>query len=228
MHGRAAKRAVDVVVGTALAVVVTPLVLLFAAWLALTLRAWPFFVQTRIGEGGEPVRFLKLRTLAPSAPAYALKSDQPLVPPTRFAAALRARHLDELPQLYLVPLGRLSLVGPRPKMPDEFEPVDPFSDYAQLRTTVPQGCTGLWQIGAHKHLLPNQSPQYDLFYVRERTLAMDLWILGRTVLVLSGRAAPIQPADVPRSLWRSSRGGATPTVIDLTVTDVPVEELSAA
>src|SRR5215217_2594374 len=102
---------------------------------------------------------------------------------------LRTHHLDELTQLYLVPLGGLSLVGPRPKMPDRFEPVHPV--YAAARTRVPQGCTGLWQIGSHKHLLPNESPQYDFFYVRERTFAMDLWILWRTALLMLHLRGPV-------------------------------------
>jgi len=195
------KRAFDVLLGTALAVLVTPAVVLMAIWLAVTLRAWPFFVQERVGQHGRQIAFLKLRTLPPSTPRYALKSEIGSPCTTRFAAFLRARHLDELPQLYLVPLGRLSLVGPRPKMPDAVEPVP--AHYGATRTTVPQGCTGLWQIGVHAHLLPHEAPAYDLFYVDEWTVRMDLWILGRTVLTMLGLAPPTVPEAVPAWLRRN-------------------------
>ena len=68
-----------------------------------------------------------------------------LTPPSRLTAFLRRSHLDELPQLLLVPIGRLSLVGPRPRMVSEAEACDD-DVYNAVRTTVPQGCTGLWQV----------------------------------------------------------------------------------
>lgn len=205
------KRAVDLVLGIVLAVAVTPFVLAAAAWLALTLRAWPFFVQERIGQHGRRIAFLKLRTLPPSTPRYALKSES-VRTTTRFAGFLRDRHLDELPQLYLVPLGRLSLVGPRPKMPDLFEPVP--AAYAAVRTSVPQGCTGLWQVGADTDALPHESPGYDYLYVAESTLRMDLWILWRTALVMLRLGRPVELHEVP-SWVRRNGSGPSAIVIDL-------------
>jgi lipopolysaccharide/colanic/teichoic acid biosynthesis glycosyltransferase len=201
-----AKRGFDVVVATLLLIVAVPFIVGAAIRLGLELRTWPFFVQDRIGRGGQPMRFLKLRTLPRDTPAYALKHDLDMSL-SRFRAFLRARHLDELPQLVHVIAGQLSLVGPRPRMPDAYEPVDP--DYARRRVEVPQGCTGLWQVGAHVDLLPNEAPQYDLFYVDRATLRLDVWILVRTALQAIGLAGPVMLHDVPG--W-ALRRPATPVV----------------
>jgi lipopolysaccharide/colanic/teichoic acid biosynthesis glycosyltransferase len=177
------KRIFDLTVGTLLALVATPLILAFAVALAVTLRAWPFFLQERVGQYGKPFRILKLRTLPSNTPRYALKSSLDFSKLPKVARFLRRTHLDELPQLYCVLAGRMSLVGPRPKMPDDHEPVDPA--YAAVRQSVRQGCTGLWQIGRDADGLPHEAPEYDYFYLQNRTLLMDLWILVHTALVVS-------------------------------------------
>lgn len=191
----ARKRVFDVVVGSVLALLALPVIVGLALAVALTFRAWPFFVQDRIGLGGRPFRMVKLRTLRPATHPYVLKDDLPPDAAPAFGRFLRRWHLDELPQLLLVPGGRLSLVGPRPKMPDRFEPVDPV--YAERRIQVPQGCTGLWQVCVHRDELPSASPQYDLFYVEHRSLRLDLWILWRTALLLLGIAPRVTLDDVP-------------------------------
>ena len=211
------KRCVDVCLALPALLILTPILLLLAFALAVDLRAVPFFVQKRIGAGGRELGFLKLRTLPPSTPKYALKHDLGDVHLTPLRAFLRRMHLDELPQLVHVVTGKLSLVGPRPRMPDNHEPVDPH--YARMRIRVPQGCTGLWQIGAHKDLLPSESPQYDLFYVQHASVALDLWILYRTGLQFLGVGRPVSLADVPAFLLRRSPDAAEAT-IDLTAIDL--------
>lgn len=201
------KRWFDLVAGTVLALVAVPLVLLFAVGVAVELRAWPFFSQTRIGRHGRHFGFLKLRTLPPSTPRYMLKDgfDVKALPPIcRF---LRRSHLDELPQLFLVPLGRLSLVGPRPKMPDDVEPVD--ERYGAARVQVPQGCTGLWQIGRDAEGLPHDAPHYDFYYLRHGTVRLDLWVLWRTALMMVGLGEPVALEHVPT--W--AIGGAGPAIV---------------
>jgi hypothetical protein len=99
-------------------------------------------------------------------------------------------------------------------MPDAVEPVDPY--YGAVRTAVPQGCTGLWQIGAHKHLLPSDTPHYDYFYVRRSSFALDLWILWRTALVMFHLGGPVEPSQAPRWALRASTVEPASTVIDLT------------
>lgn len=202
---RARKRAVDVVLGSLLALAALPIILILAAIQAVTLRCWPFFVQERIATGGVHRRFPKIRSLPKSTPAYALKTRQELST-TRFSRLLRSAHLDELPQLLLVPVGKLSLVGPRPKMPQRFEPT--CDVYASSRVEVPQGCTGLWQISVDRDGLPQDAPQYDLFYLTHATVAMDMWILWRTFCHMLRLRPPITLADVPE--WTMGTGFALP------------------
>jgi lipopolysaccharide/colanic/teichoic acid biosynthesis glycosyltransferase len=169
----------------------------------VTLRAWPFFVQRRIGRGGRAFSIVKIRTLPRHVPAYMLKTELGQVRLPALSRFLRAHHLDELPQLFLVPLGTLSLVGPRPKMPDAAEPVD--EHYGRMRVQVPQGCTGLWQISPHKGELPHEAPMYDRFYVQHSSLALDLWILAKTMLVMTRLSAPVALDGMPA--WVVRRAG---------------------
>lgn len=212
------KRAFDIIVGTILAVLAIPVILILALAMAATLRAWPFFVQKRIGRFGKEFWFPKIRTLPPDMPEYASKyefGDDQIVRLGRF---LRRSHLDELPQLLLVPFGTMSLVGPRPKMPDATEPI--ASAYGELRVQVRQGCTGLWQIGAHAHRQVSESPRYDLFYLRFGSLRFDLWILWRTAIGFLG-SPDVHLHQVPK--WVRGSGFLAAhemaSAIDLTLAD---------
>ena len=189
-----AKRLLDLVVGIPLALLAIPVIVILAAAVALTLREWPIFVQERLGKNGRLFRCPKLRTLPRHTPPYASKYAIPL-PERGFEAFLRRKHLDELPQLLLVPFGKLSLVGPRPKMPDEFEPAPEV--YGAHRVTVPQGCTGLWQVGQHTGGTVSESPQYDLTYIANASVPLDLWILWRTALVVTGLGKPVALDELP-------------------------------
>ncbi|HEX2028222.1 MAG TPA: sugar transferase, partial [Nitriliruptorales bacterium] len=195
------KRLFDLVVSLLLCVVAVPVVAVVALGAAASLRCWPFFVQERVGTSGRPLRFVKVRTLPAATPRYADKyglSDVAIPP---FPALLRRWHLDELPQLFLVPFGRLSLVGPRPEMPHLHARM--ARRFAETRTSVRPGCTGLWQIGAGAERLILETPQYDLFYLAHGNLRLDLWILWRTVLLFSGLGRPVELGDVPR--WARGR-----------------------
>lgn len=193
--GRATKRGIDLLIGLPLCVAALPLVAVLAGLIAVHHRVPPFFVHQRLGEGGRPISIPKLRTLPPTTHPYADKTMTALAPRSRLGNVLRRTHLDELPQLYLVPLGRLSLVGPRPRMAAEAATCVDVA-YGVERTSVPQGCTGLWQISAGKIGRVSDHPQYDLFYIRQHTLRLDAWILWRTGLQFLG-AKPIELPDVP-------------------------------
>lgn len=200
--GDAAKRAIDIVLGTVLALAVLPVVVALALALSHSLRAWPFFTQERVGRGGRPFRIVKLRTLPRSVPRYALKDDLREVLVPSLARFLRRHHLDELPQLALVPIGRMSLVGPRPKLPDHVEVMD--LGFSRHRTQVRPGCSGLWQIGPASDKLIRDSPEYDEFYLRHRSFRLDGWILWRTARLMLGFGARSGLTDVPA--WALSRG----------------------
>lgn len=198
---KAIKAVLDIGVGSLLAALALPVIAVLAVILAIRMRQWPFFGHTRLVHGDRAITFPKLRTLPRSTPRYALKDGGKVIPVDRFCAFLRHRHLDELPQLLLVPVLKMSLVGPRPKMPDSFEPTDP--GYRDARRLVRQGCTGLWQIGHDAHDLPHGCPDYDFSYLQYGSVRMDLWILWRTgLLMLGGRAVKLH--EVPR--WVIGRG----------------------
>jgi lipopolysaccharide/colanic/teichoic acid biosynthesis glycosyltransferase len=198
------KRAIDVVLGVPLCLVALPLVGVLAVIVTLLFRTWPLFVHLRIGHRGRVVAVPKLRTLAPGTPIYADKTVTDLGPHSRFANALRSTHLDELPQLFLVPVGRLSLIGPRPRMASE---VADHGDttYEVVRTSVLQGCTGLWQVSGHRGRVSDR-PEYDDYYVREHTLRLDAWILWRTLRQLFV-SSTIELADIPS--WTRRRPQVT-------------------
>jgi len=173
------RRLVDVLAGLLLGLVALPMILVLAIVCTIQLRAWPFFVQERVGLGGRTFRFVKLRTLPRSVAPYANKYDLDHVEIPAVCKAIRRRHLDELPQLFLIPLGRMSLVGPRPEMPALSASLDPA--FVRLRTRFRPGCTGLWQISHRCTGLIGESPEFDEFYARHQGLRLDAWIFLRTV-----------------------------------------------
>jgi lipopolysaccharide/colanic/teichoic acid biosynthesis glycosyltransferase len=196
------KRAVDVVVGGVLALIALPIIVLLAAPVALLLRGNPFFVQTRRGRHGTPFRMVKIRTLPPSTPRHASKHDLDFdaIGVPKYCAFLRRTHLDELPQLLLVPLGQMSLVGPRPRM--LVEEVEHRFD--ELRSEVRPGCTGLWQISVASSGLATGTPRFDLFYLCHASVRLDVWILLRTIGTVTGLLRPVDVDDVPT--WVCGRG----------------------
>jgi lipopolysaccharide/colanic/teichoic acid biosynthesis glycosyltransferase len=196
--GELAKRCFDIIAAAILLVLAVPFLACAALMQAVMLRSWPLFSHQRVGREGRLFRFFKLRTLSPDIEPYAPKYNLTF-PISRQSAALRRLHLDELPQLGLVLLGRMSLVGPRPEMPNLHRL---FSDeFAAARTAVRPGCTGLWQISEHCATLIHEHPELDAFYLMHRGLRLDLWILAKTVrlLVPIGDRRLVSLDDVP--LW---------------------------
>ena len=210
------KRSIDIVVGTVLGLLALPVILLLAVLTAINLRAWPFFVQTRVGLGGQPFRILKLRTLPPSTAHYADKRAIESIPLSWVSRSMRRTHVDELPQLLLVSLGRMSLVGPRPEMAFLHEQMP--ASFARRRTEVRPGCTGLWQIGHECGGLIVEAPQYDLHYVDNRSLLLDAWIMWRSITMVVDRST-ISLADVPAWLTRP----ATVTPFSLAHAEIEVD-----
>ena len=127
----------------------------------------------------------KFRTMRDDSPAYATpprSHDDPRI--TRVGRWLRKTSLDELPQLWNVMRGDMSLVGPRPEMPFV---VESYEEWQKRRLSVKPGITGLWQILGRKDLPLHDNLQYDFYYIHNRGLLLDLYILLRTVLVVLSR-----------------------------------------
>jgi lipopolysaccharide/colanic/teichoic acid biosynthesis glycosyltransferase len=213
---RAGKRLVDVVVGTVLAVVALPVTFGLSIAMGLSLRAAPLFIHERVGRNGESFRVVKIRTLPVNTSAYADKREIDATG-KGLARIVRRLHLDELPQLMLVPIGRMSLVGPRPEMAHLYRRMPERQGGTRLRFRP--GCTGLWQISvAHGHLIA-ESPEYDIFYAEHRSWRLDLWILWKTLLVMSGLGQPITLDDVPRwacrtTIYEETGDRATPVKLE--------------
>jgi lipopolysaccharide/colanic/teichoic acid biosynthesis glycosyltransferase len=193
----AAKRALDLVLGTALLVLAAPLLAVLALLVRLTSPGPAFFRQTRVGWRGERFRMLKLRTMVDGAEEleeeladgdamfFKLPQDGRV---TRLGRFLRRSSLDELPQLVNVVRGEMSLVGPRPLLERDFAR---FPRNRQLRRFgMRPGLTGLWQVGGRSLLPDDERLRLDLRYVEEWSLGLDLRILLLTLpAVLSGRGA---------------------------------------
>jgi lipopolysaccharide/colanic/teichoic acid biosynthesis glycosyltransferase len=217
------RRALDIMVSGVLLLLALPVIVVAAVGSALSLRAFPFFTQQRVGRDGAEFLFVKVRTLPVDTPSYIDKHQLDMARIPAFCQLLRRLHLDELPQLALVLLGRMSLVGPRPEMGCLHDALP--EDFAELRTSVRPGCTGLWQISDGCTGLIATTPEYDSYYLAQRTLRFDLWVLGRTALKMSGLKGTVTLDDVP-SWVRADRADI---VIDLTELESAgaVEALSA-
>ncbi len=199
--GRVIKRIADFVFGLLLLVILSPLLLLIALIILLSC-GWPiFYVSTRTGQYGRTrVPLLKFRTMVRDAdkrrndvahlshrhdgPLFKIKNDPRVTPIGKF---LRRFSLDELPQLLNVIVGHLSLVGPRPHLPEE---VAKYKESERRVFTVRPGITGLAQISGRSNLEFNEEIQLDMRYIEDWSILLDLWILWRTIfVVIWGRGA---------------------------------------
>lgn len=196
---RALKRTIDIA-GAALGLLVlSPLLAAIALWIKRDSEGGVFFKQVRVGRDGHHFVCWKFRTMVKDAEArraeleplsegpgllFKLKED-PRV--TRAGKVLRRYSLDELPQLWNVLKGEMSLVGPRPALPSE---VEQYDDWVRNRLRVKPGMTGLWQVSGRTETTFADYVRYDLFYIQNWSLSLDLWILWRTLrAVLSAEGA---------------------------------------
>ena len=179
-HDSIAKRAADLVLSSLLLVLLAPLFLLIALLIWLDSPGPALFVQKRVGRNGELFNIYKFRSMHTNVPPYELSPRQSCDPRiTRVGRFLRRNSLDELPQLLNVFLGDMSLVGPRPEMPFI---VESYNSQQRQRLQVTPGITGLWQLSAARVFSIHENVHYDLYYIRNRSLSMDVAILIHTLL----------------------------------------------
>jgi exopolysaccharide biosynthesis polyprenyl glycosylphosphotransferase len=174
------KRIADILVSSLLIVLLTPLLVLIAILVRVDSPGPAFFAQKRVGRDGELFDIFKFRSMLRSAPRYAKSpttSSDPRI--TRVGRVLRRLSLDELPQLFNVLMGTMSLVGPRPEMPFI---VNRYDSRQRARLRVKPGITGLWQLSADRAFPIHQNIEYDLYYIRNRTFSMDAAILIHTLI----------------------------------------------
>lgn len=185
----------DVVLSLAALPVVLPLLGICAIAIRLESDGPTFFVQQRLGRGGHPFRLIKLRTMVRDAErlkASALDAhtvhfkdlNDPRI--TRVGRLLRKASLDELPQLFNVLRGEMSLVGPRPTSLDLVE----YQPWHDARLSVLPGITGLWQVRGRNAMTFDERVKLDLEYIEHLSLMTDIRLLLRTVaVVLRGTGA---------------------------------------
>lgn len=152
-----------------------------------------FFKQIRVGKDGKQFKMYKFRSMVSNAEElldslvelnettgamFKMKNDPRI---TKLGKFIRKTSIDELPQLWNVLKGEMSLVGPRPPLPRE---VKEYSSYDYQRLLVVPGCTGLWQVSGRSNLGFDEMVELDLVYINKRSFLFDLTILFRTVKVL--------------------------------------------
>jgi lipopolysaccharide/colanic/teichoic acid biosynthesis glycosyltransferase len=187
----AAKRTFDFVVGMALLIVATPIILIAALAIRLETKGSPFFIQTRLGKNGKAFKIVKLRGMFIDARTrfasyydYSRHQDlefcfhheeDPRV--TRAGRFIRRTSIDELPNLWNVVLGDMSLVGPRPEIP---EVLALYGPYREEYLSVKPGVTCLSKCTGRDRLTKKETIEFDLDYVRRREFTLDLEILWKT------------------------------------------------
>lgn len=190
------KRVFDCV-GAALALLVLSPIFLIVAWLIKKdSPGQVFFHQERIGRNGVPFKMHKFRSMVVDAEArltdlqqasegngvlFKMKADPRI---TKIGAFIRRYSIDELPQLWNVVCGEMSMVGPRPPLKSE---VDTYEEYVLRRLKVKPGLTGLWQVSGRSDLSWDDSVRLDLYYVENWSLMQDLIILFRTAKAVFGK-----------------------------------------
>jgi exopolysaccharide biosynthesis polyprenyl glycosylphosphotransferase len=181
------KRLMDVAVSSLGLILLSPITLFIAVVLRLSEKGPVFYRQERIGESGRPFILYKFRSMVPDAekdtgPIWAEENDERV---TAFGRFLRRNSLDELPQLWNVLKGDMSLVGPRPERPHF---VNNHKELQGRRLNVKPGITGLAQINGRYNLTARQKAKYDYIYIKNCSFALDMMILFKTIdVVLSKR-----------------------------------------
>ncbi|MEK5382453.1 sugar transferase [Niallia sp. FSL W8-0635] len=190
------KRAIDIIGSLCGLVVLSILFIIIALLIKLEdPKGKVFFKQLRVGKDGKEFYMYKFRSMASDAEerlkellalnevsgAMFKMKDDPRV--TKIGKFIRKTSVDELPQLFNVFRGDMSLVGPRPPLPRE---VAEYSAYDKQRLLVTPGCTGLWQVSGRSNIGFKEMVELDLEYIRKRSLLVDFIILMKTVVVLFG------------------------------------------
>jgi exopolysaccharide biosynthesis polyprenyl glycosylphosphotransferase len=201
---RFVKRASDLVIATVTLVLLAPLWLLIALFIKLDSRGAVFYKQERVGMDGRVFLFYKFRTMHAGAddarhrefqekyikgepdsnlgdnqrPAYKLRGDDRV---TRLGRILRKTSIDELPQLFNVLRGDMSIVGPRPPIPYE---VESYELWHRKRLDMKPGITGLWQVSGRNRLPFDEMVRMDLYYIENWSLLVDLKIILQTLPVM--------------------------------------------
>ncbi|MFJ8265531.1 sugar transferase [Peribacillus asahii] len=188
------KRLVDIIGSLLGLILLSPIILIVAILIKIeSPKGSVFFKQVRVGKGETTFQMYKFRSMVTDAEdklkdllelnevsgAMFKMKDDPRI--TRIGKFIRKTSIDELPQLWNVLKGEMSLVGPRPPLPRE---VEEYSSYDKQRLLVTPGCTGLWQINGRSNLSFNEMVKLDLKYIANRSIWFDIRIIFKTAFAL--------------------------------------------
>ena len=179
------RRAIDIVISASALLAASPLLVLAALAIRLETRGGVIYRQRRAGLHGQAFEVYKLRTMVTGAEhigaGLAINEDDPRI--TRAGELLRRTSLDELPNLWNVLRGEMTLIGPRPTLPVQ---VEQYSERQRGRLAVKPGITGWAQVNGRASLPWPERIELDLYYIEHRSLALDLRILRRTLAMVLG------------------------------------------
>ena len=179
------KRAFDIVASLFAMILLALPMAIIAVCIKLDSPGTILYRQERLGKNGKPIKVLKFRSMHMDAEkngAQWASSEDPRT--TRIGSFLRKCRLDELPQLYCIFIGDMTLVGPRPERDIFYDEFAKYIDGFEQRLLVTPGLTGLAQVRGGYDLDPEEKVVYDIEYIENRSLAMDLKILFETVAVI--------------------------------------------
>jgi exopolysaccharide biosynthesis polyprenyl glycosylphosphotransferase len=196
--GKIIKRVFDLIVSSILILLLSPILILTAILIKIDSKGPVFFSKkddgthlSRVGEGGRPFNYFKFRSMIPYSDSMRynelakqnIRNDGPMVKikddprVTKVGRFIRRWSIDELPELFLVFIGKMSLVGPRPHLPEE---VAKYENHHKKSLTIKPGITGLAQISGRSDLLFEEEVKLDVYYIENWNLLLDLSILLRT------------------------------------------------
>jgi len=182
-------RVFEVVFSIAILALTLPLLIVAVLAIVIESPGNPFFRQIRLGKGGREFEMIKLRTMIPDAelhcgPKLAERNDPRI---TLVGYILRRTRIDELPQFVNVIKGEMAIVGPRPERPELYDQIRCEVPAYRLRLAVRPGITGLAQTRGDYHLDFRHKLRYDLLYISNKSLLLDLKIMAATLLVVLSR-----------------------------------------
>jgi exopolysaccharide biosynthesis polyprenyl glycosylphosphotransferase len=187
------KRALDITVGGAALIMISPMLAVIGLLVKLDSPGPVLFRQERVGRNGRTFHMLKFRSMVRTAEddlaglldqnegagvLFKIRSDPRI---TTIGRVLRKYSLDELPQLWNIVVGQMSMVGPRPPLPTE---VEHYESHMHRRLYIKPGLTGMWQVNGRSNLSWEESVRLDLYYVENWSLAGDLMIIWRTFKII--------------------------------------------
>lgn len=197
LDGDVAKRLFDICFSLLVLTIFSPLYLVLAVSIALTSRGSVFYVQTRVGKNFRPFKCIKFRTMVNNADEmledaianssqmqeefaanFKLKQDPRI---TKIGRFLRLTSLDELPQFWNVLRGDMSVVGPRPLVPEELQR---YGRRIDTVLKIKPGITGLWQVSGRNDIPYPKRVQIDVYYATSRSWLLDLWVIFKTIGVM--------------------------------------------